>query len=140
VGTTEDVLPDQATAGSTDVFLRGYERSSAQRWTRQFGTAAVDDGFGIAIDDGLNTHVAGNTDGTLPEQSSAGKGDIFVRRYDPQGEISWTIQFGSPDWDGVGGIAIDRARALYVVGAAGGTLAGQVSAGQRDAFLVKLTQ
>jgi hypothetical protein len=140
VGTTDDVLPDQAQAGSTDVYLRGYDRAGGLRWTRQFGTKGIDDGMGIAVDEGLNQYVTGNTDGTLPEQTSAGKGDIFVRRYDSQGEIFWTVQFGSPDWDGAGGIAVDRAGAIYVVGAAGGALAGQVSAGQRDAFLVKLIQ
>jgi hypothetical protein len=140
VGTTEDVLPDQAAAGNTDVFLRGYNRSGALAWTRQFGTRMVDDGFGIAIDDGLNAYVTGNTDGTLPEQTSSGKGDVFVRRYDPFGDVSWTIQFGSSDFDVGSGIAAGRAGDIYVVGSTGGDLPGQASAGQRDAFLVKLTQ
>jgi hypothetical protein len=140
VGTTDDVLPGQAAAGSTDVFLSAYDRAGQPGWTRQFGTTVVDDGFGIALDGGGNAYVAGNTDGTLPGQTSAGKGDVFVRRYDPYGDAIWTLQFGSPDWDSAGGIAIDRAGALYVVGETSAALPGQVSAGQRDAFVVKITR
>jgi beta-propeller repeat-containing protein len=138
-GTTDGMFPDAA-AGSSDVFLSGYTRAGEPGWARQFGTRLVDDGFGIALDGGGNAYVTGTTDGTLPGQTSAGKGDVFVRRYDPFGEAVWTLQFGSPDWDSAAGIAVDRNGALYVTGETFAALPGQVSSGQRDAFLVKITR
>ena len=139
-GTTDTVLEDQTAAGSTDVFLSGYDRDGARGWTRQFGTSVVDDAVGIGVDEAGNAYLVGNTDGALPDQTSAGKGDVFLRRYDPTGGASWTLQFGSPHWDVASGIAVDRAGDIYLVGETHGTLHGQASAGERDAFVLKISQ
>jgi beta-propeller repeat-containing protein len=136
VGSTDDVLPDQVSAGATDVFLRGYDRSGLQGWTRQFGTRLVDDGFGIGIDQAGNIDVTGDTAGTLHGQISAGKGDVFERKYDPAGDEVSTLQFGSPETDFAFSLAMEPSGNPRVVGSTRGALRGQTSAGDRDAFVI----
>src|SRR5215216_5403844 len=41
-GWTDGQLPDQRTAGARDAFLHKLAPDGTLRWTRQFGTAAVD--------------------------------------------------------------------------------------------------
>ena len=84
-----------------------------------------------------NSYVAGSTAGTLAGQTSAGGVDAFVHAFDSAGNDLWTRQFGGSDLD----VAVDVAVAggnAYVAGLTDGRLPGQTSAGQRDAFLVKI--
>ena len=79
---------------SVDAFVRRYDAGGNELWTRQFGTAGVDDAFGVAVD-ASGVYVAGVTSGTLPGQTSTGGGDAFVRKYDAAGTEVWTRQFGT---------------------------------------------
>ena len=51
-------------------------------------------------------------------------------------EIEWTRQFGSSSFDQALGISVD-ASGVYVAGVTGGTLPGQISLGDWDAFVRK---
>jgi hypothetical protein len=81
--------------------------------------------------------VAGSTSGTLEGQTSAGGGDAFVRKYDASGAVLWTQQFGSASSDAAHSVAVDGAGNVLVAGSTGGTLEGQTSAGDYDAFVRK---
>jgi hypothetical protein len=50
--------------------------------------------------------------------------------------IVWTIQFGTADWDNASGISVDES-GMYVSGQTMGTLPGQTSAGDQDAYVRK---
>jgi autotransporter-associated beta strand protein len=106
-------------------------------WLRQFGSLApaYDDAIGVAAFDG-NVYVVGVTAGTLPGQINAGDQDAFVRKYDASGRLLWTRQFGTSSFDVANEIVAD-ASGVYVVGYTWGTLAGQTSAGDYDAFVRK---
>lgn len=105
-------------------------------WTRQFGTAAVEFGTGVAADPS-GVYVAGTTiGGTLPGQSAAGGQDAYLRKYDHSGAVLWTRQFGTPFLDQANPLATD-ATDVYVAGRTGGTLPGQATAGGIDAFVRK---
>ncbi len=106
-------------------------------WARQFGTPDEDRARGVAVDSAGNIYIAGDTDGALPGQASAGSWDAFVRRYDPNGKEIWARQFGTPDEDRARGVAVDSAGNIYIVGETGGSLPGQASAGKSDAFVRK---
>src|SRR5438874_1040514 len=62
--------------------------------------------------------------------------EAYVRGYDISGNLLWTREFGSPNYDTALGVTID-ASGLYVVGRTEGTLPGEVSAGTVDAFIRK---
>ena len=104
-------------------------------WTRQFGTSEFDRAQVVSAD-ASGIYVFGATGGTLPGQTSAGGNDVFVRKYDAAGNEVWTRQFGSASSDEALGISVD-ASGIYVSGDTAGTLPGQTSAGDFDAFVRK---
>ncbi len=137
VGRTLGALPGQVSAGGEDAFVRKYTHSGAVVWTEQFGSAGDDVAVSIALDP-TGVYVAGQTSGALPGQVSVGGEDVFIRKYTHLGDVVWTEQFGSAEYDGASGIAVDP-MGVYVTGWTSGALSGQVSVGGDDAFVRKYT-
>ena len=140
VGTINGALPGQTSGGLADSFVRKYNTNGTEQWTRQFGSTTDDGAYGVAVDS-TGVYVVGYIYGTLPGQTSAGFADAYVRKYDANGNIIWTRQFGSTTDDGAGGVAVDST-GVYVVGRTNGALPGQTSAGAclcpvYDAFVRK---
>src|SRR3990172_3537956 len=135
-GPTEGgTFPGQTSAGGRDVFVRKYDADGNVAWTRQFGTSSTDDSSGISGDDS-SLYVSGSTVGTLPDQTSSGGRDAFVRKYDSDGNAAWTRQFGTSSFDRSYAISSD-ASSVYLGGSTSGTLPGQTSAGGYDPFVRK---
>jgi len=128
---------DGANAGGADVFVRKYDFSGNLVWTRQFGTTVFDQPFSITAN-GTGVYVTGVTTGSLGGANSGGE-DVFVRKYDSDGNIIWTFQFGTSDTDEAFGISM-FSNELYVVGSTLGTFTGQTNTGEVDAFIVRLAQ
>jgi hypothetical protein len=135
VGQTVGVLPGQTSAGTIDAFVRRYDASGAEVWTRQFGSWERDYAKGVTVDAPGNVYVVGQTFGTLPGQVSAGGWDAFVRKYDPAGNEVWTRQFGTGGGEGAMGVAVDAGGHTYVVGSTRAVLPGQTWGGDWDAFV-----
>ncbi|MBM3775453.1 MAG: hypothetical protein FJW37_09860, partial [Acidobacteria bacterium] len=76
-GEASGALPGQTGAGGRDVFIRGYDGSGNEVWTRQFGSAGSDFAAGLAADAG-SASLSGSTDGVLAGQTSAGGADAFA--------------------------------------------------------------
>ena len=98
-------------------------------WTRQFGTSGHDFAYGISADDGA--YVAGTTTGSLG--TSTGGYDAFVRKYDSNGNVLWTKQFGTAAYDFAEDIAADSD--IYITGETKGVFPGQPYSGNNDGFL-----
>jgi len=130
-------LPGRVSSGGADVFVRKYNRDGDVLWTRQFGTTADDAAYDLAAD-GTGIYLTGYTSGTLPGQVSAGGQDAFVRKYDSDGDLLWTRQFGTTADDSGWGIAAGLS-GVYVDGYTDGTLPGQLGGGGQDAFVAKLS-
>lgn len=64
-------------AGGFDAFVRKYDLTGGEVWTRQFGTKGHDELLGITVD-ASGVYAAGATDGALPGQVSHGGFDAFV--------------------------------------------------------------
>ena len=62
-----------------------YNPSGSQQWTKQLGTSNHDYGRGIATDSSGNVYVAGETSSGLDGNTSAGGFDLFVVKYDSDG-------------------------------------------------------
>lgn len=132
-GTTSDTLPLQTSAGGTDAFVRLYRFNGEIEWTHQFGTPAQDEIAAIAATPS-GVYVAGSVDQALVGQSTAGGPDAFLRRYDNQGNIVWTRQFGTDSIDRAMGVAV-ASSGVYVGGYTGGALTSAPAIGFFDAFL-----
>jgi uncharacterized protein (UPF0548 family) len=110
-GWTCGALPEQASAGICDAFLRKYDAAGNQVWTRQFGSPAVDQAVAVSAA-ATSVFVGGMANGTVPGGSS--EADIpFLRKYDSAGNEVWTRQFGSTSEDRANGVSA-RADDVYV--------------------------
>ena len=112
-------------------------RGGQERWARVFGTSSPDVANAVTVDAAGDAYVAGDTWGAFLGKTNAGANDAFVRKYGSDGNLTWTRQFGTPAYDIAWAVAVDVAGDAYVAGYTGGTLAGQVSAGDSDAFVRK---
>jgi len=136
-GGTQGSLDGNLSAGSTDLFLTKYDATGLKQWTRQFGSAASDEAFGVAVDGSGNAYVAGSTFGSLDGNSSAGGFDLFLTKYDAAGVKQWTRQFGTTASDEALGVAVDGSGSAFVAGSTFGSLDGNPSAGNADLFVIK---
>ncbi len=100
------MVTGQANAGNKDAVVIKYSPAGSALWIRQFGTAQSDEIQAVAADS-TGVYVAGITSGALAG-SSAGSEDVFVRKYDPNGNELWTRQFGTSSDDEGLGIASGR--------------------------------
>jgi len=137
VGTVKTPLPDQIHSGNIDAFLRKYDASGNEAWTRQFGTFGNDEALGVTVDGIGNVYVVGTTEGALPDQTYEGYTDAFVRKYNASGDEVWTRQFGFTGIDGASAVSVDAAGNVYVAGKVEGALSGETYEGFIDAFVRK---
>lgn len=117
-------------------YVRMYSHQGSLQWTRQFSGTDAAGAYGVAADQ-TGFYVAGMVRGTLPDTSTSyGELDVFVRKYDFQGNHLWSQQFGSSENDLVYQIVVDNG-VVYVAGTTYGTLPTQTAlGGQTDAFLL----
>ncbi|MCR6624504.1 MAG: SBBP repeat-containing protein [archaeon YNP-LCB-024-027] len=139
-GSTYGVFPDQVSAGSRDCFIAKFDDDGNQIWVKQFGTTGSERGAGIALDQLRNIYVTGLTNGTFPGQVSAGDFDVFIAKFDKNGNQVWIKQFGTVASDAAYWIALDPLGNVYVAGDTGGAFPGQTSAGDCDAFIAKFDE
>jgi hypothetical protein len=135
VGETFGTLPGQHSAGGLDAFVRKYDPSGTEVWTRQFGGAGADVASAVAVDQAGSVFVSGTTSSSLAEGVQPKSFDAFVRRYDAAGNEGWTRQLGTEGGDNARDVTVDQANHLLVAGSTEGTLPGQVSGKGFDAFV-----
>ena len=140
-GSVAGPLPGQTSLGGRDAFVRKYDATGAEVWTRQFGSTIPgietpsDVATGVAVDS-TGIYVTGYVGGSLPGQTTVGDFDAFVRKYNLNGVELWTQQFGTSAVEFARSISVDGT-ALYVGGETLGAFPGQTASGSRDAFISK---
>jgi hypothetical protein len=86
-GTQGGLDGNTLTGGGTDAFLTKYDASGNKLYTRQWGVAGADTaGFSAATDASGNVYVAGWTDGGLDGNTLIGLSDVFLIKYDANGD------------------------------------------------------
>ena len=130
-------LDGNPSIGGFDVFVVKYTGDGTKRWTKQFGSIDSDYGRDIAVDEWGNVYVTGCTDGSFDGNPSAGGDDIFVVKYNSDGERQWTKLWGSTGPDSGESIAVDGFGNVYVTGQM--QYEGTPWSGG-DVFIMKLTQ
>ena len=84
-GTTWGGLDGNSNSGHDDLYVVKYNSSGTKQWTKQLGTTSDETAYGIATDSSGNVYVTGYTAGGLDGNTSAGKSDLFVVKYDSDG-------------------------------------------------------
>lgn len=137
-GTTTGTFDGQTSSGGSDLFLKrttpGFEVDS---WMTQFGTSG-NDTMNALSSNGSKITVAGETDGSLPDQPNAGGIDALVWRFDTDGHAIWAKIFGSTGTDRATSAGSGLQDHAYVAGTTDGTLPGETSAGNLDIFMKKM--
>ena len=133
-GRTDGSL-DGRTPEQSDAFLRKYDPYGNCIWTRQLGTEAWDMALDVATDDSGNSYITGYTTGSLGEPN-VGSEDVFVAKYDQDGELIWTRLLGTHDKEKAESVAVDSLGNAWISGYTNGSIEG-TSAGDYDAFLAK---
>ncbi len=91
-------------AGSADIFIVKYDAGGNVLWAKSAGGIENDDGFSVATDGDGNIFVTGFfasdtiTFGTTT-LTSAGSGDIFIVKYDADGNVLWAKRAGGTSFD-----------------------------------------
>lgn len=136
-GLTNGSLPGYTNSGSYDAFVRKYDAAGNVAWTRQFGTTAIDESYGVSADGLGNVYVTGRTFGSLLGNSSSGHYDVFVNKYDAAGNLAWAKQFGTTMADIGHSISTDGLGNVFIGGMTTGAFPGSVNAGDFDALVSK---
>ncbi len=117
------VAPDGAGSLFTfDGSIHKFDSTGQPLWSSPpVGIAASLQGVvtGMAVTSS-GIYLAGQVTGALPGQTSAGASDVFVQKYDLNGVVLWTRQFGTADGDFVRAIAPDST-GIYITGVTNGT-------------------
>jgi len=123
----------------TDIFLVKYNSSGTKQWVKQLegSSKSFDNAQGLAVDSSDNIYVAGFTNGGLDGNTSSGKHDILLVKYNSGGSKQWLQQFGSSNNDMGLEVNVDSKGNIYVTGYTEGGLDGKTNSGERDIFLVK---
>jgi len=129
-----------------DMFVAKYSAAGAYVWSKLAGGLYDDAGRGVAVDATGKVVVTGTFQAAVNFGTgsliTAGRTDVFVARYSPDGVPLVAQRFGGADFDAGNAVAVDRSGRPVVTGSyrlgvdfGGGMLGG---AGMDDIFLVGL--
>jgi len=121
--------------GERDIFLVKYDMGGNKIWSKQLGSTAPDLGTGLAVDPDGNCYISGSTSGDLGG-GPPGDPDVFVLKYNSDGNLQWTRRLSTPAFDFDTGIVLDPSGNIYVTGSTNGTLWG--NPGGPDIFVAQL--
>ena len=110
--------------GDENIFLVKYDSNGDVIWAKSAGGTFVDRGYGIATDAGGNVYITGGfysssiTFGTttLTNTDNACSDDIFLVKYDTDGNVLWAKGAGGTSLEAGNSISIDADGNVYVTG------------------------
>jgi hypothetical protein len=146
---------DPKTTGDFDSVVIKYNSKGVKQYIKQLGVGvagAFTLGYSVAVDANLNVYVAGVTSGSLLGRTLTGSlvgstltgtMDSFVAKYDSQGDLQYTRQWGVAQKETSGSsVTTDASGNVYVAGYTTGGLpssdaVNNVLMGDQDAFVSK---
>lgn len=134
-GSTNGALHGATNNGSSDAFLSKYDANGQRLWTRLLGGVAADGATGLVVGTDGAIYICGSTEGSLQGQASAGGGDAFLSKFDPNGSHLWSRLVGSSNFDAAQSVSLGTNGNLFLAGVTEGGFDGQLNRGQRDGFL-----
>lgn len=129
---------DNANLGTYDTWISKLDNGGQLSWIRQFGSTLNDFGWNVDTDSKGNVYSYGWTQGNLAGNLS-GFTNVFLSKYDPNGNQQWIRQFGASGGDTsafLGGLKIDSNDNIFVTGYTNGSFGGS-NAGSYDAFVAR---
>lgn len=139
-----------ASRGGTDAMLIKLAASGDLEWVKQFGGRYNDTISHVAVDPRGNIYVQGvfrdtaDWGGTPLTAHGGSDNDIVLAKYDANGDHLWSQGFGNAFNDVAGGLAVDPAGNVTMVGSFDKSVSfgpgdDHSSAGEADAFVARFT-
>ena len=145
---------------NTDVFVAKFDKNGLFQWVRSAGISEISSSYDIAVDPHGNSYITGfhrstivfGADGTgavveLQTQGGVFDADVFIAKYDTDGDLIWAISAGGSEAFDVGfGIDLDKKKNVFITGRfSGSAVFGKntkfettiVSNGDADAFVAR---
>jgi hypothetical protein len=146
-------VDEKTSNGAYDVFITKYSSSGNYQWTKTFGGTGWDWGNSITLDSQNHIYIAGFFNNTVDfdpgigtdQKISVGSDDIFIVKFDTQGNYYWARTVGGIGSDMGNSIAIDSSDNIYISGGFSDTADfdpgtetdSRTSNGSNDIFLTK---
>jgi hypothetical protein len=135
-GNTGRALPDQVSAGGLDGFVRKYDASGAELWTRQFGTSGDEHARASVTGADGSLYVAGGM--AISPPADPNESDAFITKYDPDGAEIWTSRFDVGRFTEILGIDVDASGDVFVSGMSAASVCEGCSIAPFDGFVRKI--
>ena len=103
-------------AGAYDPIVTKYDSNGSLIWNLQFGSDNFDWITDIVTDETGNFYVAGYTEGDLGASKEAEVSDVWLAKYNEDGNRIWLEQFGSDRTNRTFGIEVDSDGQVYLSG------------------------
>ncbi len=109
------------TYSQNDAVLAKYDVNGNLMWAQKAGWYQDDKGMAVANDNSGNVFMGGFFNDTAMFGTNTfiygyGNNDVFVSKYDANGNFQWVQKAGSPNRDEVKGMKCDAAGNVYVIG------------------------
>jgi hypothetical protein len=133
-------------AGGNDVFVAKLDGAGNHLWSRRFGDSLNQVGADVKVDASGDIYVTGWFEGTVDfgggALTSAGGYDVFIAKFDEDGNHVWSQRFGdASEQYGNNRVAVDASGNIIVMGRFGGNVnfGGRTltSLGSYDIFVAK---
>lgn len=139
-GDAVDTNSTETSDGGESDDVRDASGASVEHvWTRLVGTGGEDGVTDVATDGEGNVYAVGYTqEGFGGEEYRGGALDVFVAKFDEEGERIWVRLLGSADVETATAVATDGAESVYVAGSTAGAIGGNAhNGGPLDGFVAK---
>jgi hypothetical protein len=113
-------------AGGVDIFVAKFDPSGNHIWSQRFGDSSYQYAFSVAVDSTRNILVTGNFGGAMDfgggALTSAGVHDIFVVKFNPNGNHVWSQRFGDSLQQYTYSVTVDGSANVIFTGEFSGTM------------------
>ncbi len=111
--------------GSNDIFITKYDTDGKYLWVKAIGGTGLDRGADIAVDASGSVYVTGrfadtvdfDPGGNVENHVSNGNADIFITKYDTEGNYLWAKSIGGSGLDQSNSLVCDRDGNIFITGA-----------------------
>lgn len=111
-------------AGSRDIFLAKTDSLGQFIWVKTIGGIDTDIAYGVTVDEFDNVYITGDYYSNFSFEgvslTSAGSGDVFVAKFDSNGNFIWVKTMGGAGLDIGNRVVCDKNGSIYVGGSQGG--------------------
>ncbi len=117
-------LTNSGSASSRDIFMAKYDKDGNYVWANVIGGTSANRGYAIAVDASGNVYITGEFTGTadfnpgsaVNNLISNGGTDIYLAKYDKNGNYVWANGIGGTGADVGVGIGLDNTGNVYLTG------------------------